>query len=75
MSIVSTLQSLDQRQRDAVLASFLGWSLDAFDFFILVFVIGDVAAAFDVDIEIAAVAILLDSGDAAGRCASIWSRR
>ena len=59
MSIVSTLQSLDQRQRNAVLASFLGWSLDAFDFFILVFVIGDVAAAFDVDIEIATLAILL----------------
>jgi MFS transporter, SHS family, lactate transporter len=33
-------------QRNAVLAGFLGWTLDAFDFFILTFVIDDVARAF-----------------------------
>src|ERR1019366_7609342 len=33
-------------QRNAVLAGFLGWTLDAFDFFILTFVIEDVARAF-----------------------------
>src|SRR5206468_3047280 len=33
-------------QRNAVLAGFLGWTLDAFDFFILTLVIDDLAHAF-----------------------------
>ena len=33
-------------QRNAVLAGFLGWTFDAFDFFVLTLVIDDVAAAF-----------------------------
>src|SRR3954471_980667 len=33
-------------QRNAVLAGFLGWTLDAFDFFILTLVIDDIAASF-----------------------------
>src|SRR5262245_1096901 len=33
-------------QRNAVLAGFLGWTLDAFDFFILTLIIDDIARAF-----------------------------
>jgi SHS family lactate transporter-like MFS transporter len=33
-------------QRNAVLAGFLGWTLDAFDFFILTLVVDDIAQAF-----------------------------
>ena len=33
-------------QRNAVLAGFLGWTLDAFDFFILTLVLDDIAKAF-----------------------------
>jgi SHS family lactate transporter-like MFS transporter len=33
-------------QRNAVLAGFLGWTFDAFDFFVLTFIIDDVARAF-----------------------------
>jgi len=33
-------------QRNAVLAGFLGWTLDAFDYFVLTFIIEDVARAF-----------------------------
>src|SRR5262245_61903389 len=33
-------------QRNAVLAGFLGWTLDAFDFFILTLVVDDIAASF-----------------------------
>src|SRR5260221_201867 len=33
-------------QRNAVLAGFLGWTLDAFDFFVLTLIIDDVAKAF-----------------------------
>jgi SHS family lactate transporter-like MFS transporter len=33
-------------QRNAVLAGFLGWTLDAFDYFVLTFIVEDVARAF-----------------------------
>ena len=43
-----TVLTKDERanQRNAVLAGFLGWTLDAFDFFVLTFVVQDVATAF-----------------------------
>ncbi len=37
-----------QHQRHVVAACYLGWTLDAFDFFIMVFVFGDVARAFGI---------------------------
>ena len=40
------LRALTSKQRNAVLASYLGWTLDAFDFFLMVFVIKDVAHSF-----------------------------
>jgi len=36
----------NSKPRNAVIAGFLGWTLDSFDFFILTFVIADVAATF-----------------------------
>jgi len=42
---IADLRALDARQRNAVVASYLGWTLDAFDFFLLVFVLKDIAAA------------------------------
>jgi SHS family lactate transporter-like MFS transporter len=42
-----------------VTASFLGWSLDAFDFFLLVFVLKDVASEFGVEKKQVAAAITL----------------
>jgi SHS family lactate transporter-like MFS transporter len=33
-------------QRNAVIASFLGWTFDAFDFFVLTFLLNDIARAF-----------------------------
>src|SRR6202163_4865847 len=35
-----------RNQRNAVLAGFLGWTLDAFDYFVLTFVIADIARSF-----------------------------
>ena len=35
-----------RQQRNAVLASFLGWTFDAFDFFVLTFLITDIAKTF-----------------------------
>ena len=48
MSWLAPLRELDSSQRHTVLASFLGWTLDAFDFFLLVFVLGDIATDFHV---------------------------
>src|ERR1700738_3012215 len=50
MQILSDLRDLTPNQRNAVLASFLGWTLDAFDFFIIVFVLKDIAKEFKADI-------------------------
>ena len=47
------------RERHAVLAAFLGWALDAFDFFVLVFVLSDVAGTFRVPISGVAWALTL----------------
>ncbi len=47
------------RQRNVAIASFLSWTLDAFDFFILVFLLSDIASAFQVDIKEVTIAILL----------------
>ncbi|RAP57657.1 MFS transporter [Oleiagrimonas sp. MCCC 1A03011] len=55
----ATLRSLNAEQRHAVLASFLGWTLDAFDFFLLVFVLDDVARSFGSDVEAVSFGILL----------------
>jgi len=50
MQILSDLGALTPNQRNAVVASFLGWTLDAFDFFIIVFVLKDIAKEFKADI-------------------------
>ena len=44
----SPFRSLTSRQRHAFAACFLGWSLDAFDYFLLVFCVSAVAADFRV---------------------------
>jgi len=50
MQILSDLRDLTPNQRNAVLACFLGWTLDAFDFFIIVFVLKDIAKEFKTNI-------------------------
>ena len=53
------LRALDARQRNVVVASYLGWTLDAFDFFLLVFVLKDIAAEFHTGVTGVSVAIVL----------------
>jgi len=53
------LRALTPNQRDVIIASYLGWTLDAFDFFLLVFVLKDIAAEFGTDIKAVSVAIVL----------------
>jgi len=45
--------------RAALVASFLGWTLDAFDFFLMVFVFRDIAMEFGTDIPAVAFAVVL----------------
>ncbi|EPK6498291.1 TPA: MFS transporter [Klebsiella aerogenes] len=46
-------------QRNAAIASFLSWTLDAFDFFLLVFLLSDIAQTFHVGLEKVTLGILL----------------
>ena len=57
--ILSGLSGLTAPQRKVIVASFLGWTLDAFDFFILVFVLKDIAQEFGTSVEAVTFAILL----------------
>jgi MFS transporter, SHS family, lactate transporter len=52
-------RSLNSVQRKTFLACFLGWTLDALDFFLLTFVVRDVAADFSVSIVKVTFAITL----------------
>jgi SHS family lactate transporter-like MFS transporter len=47
------------QQRHVVAAAFLGWSLDALDFFIMVFVFGDIAKEFGIEVTTVTWAITL----------------
>ncbi len=59
VSTIATLRALDASQRKTVLASFLGWTLDAFDYFLLVFVLPQVAAEFHVSVKEVSFSLML----------------
>jgi len=59
MSVMSEWKEFDRNQRSALVASFLGWTLDAFDFFLMVFMLGAIAKEFGTDVKVVAVAITL----------------
>ena len=64
MVIVDELKALDKVQRAAFFAALLGWALDAFDYFLLTFVLKDIARDFStaghvVKISDVSVALLL----------------
>jgi SHS family lactate transporter-like MFS transporter len=51
--------SWTREQRNVTIAAYLGWTLDAFDFFLMVFVFKDIAAEFSTKISSVAIAITL----------------
>ena len=59
MSLIADLRSLEPSQRSAIWASYLGWTLDAFDFFLLAFMLSAIGKEFGTDIKAVAVAIML----------------
>ena len=46
MSVIDDIRRLTPMQRNTFTACFLGWSLDAFDFFILIFCVSAIASEF-----------------------------
>jgi MFS transporter, SHS family, lactate transporter len=78
---IAALSGWTTEQKHVVAATFLGWTLDAFDFFLMVFVLKSIAQEFDVDITDVTVAILLTlamrpiGAFAFGRAADRWGRR
>ncbi len=59
MEAIRIYRSLNEVQRKTFLACFLGWTLDALDFFLLTFVVKEVAAEFSVSIVKVIFAITL----------------
>jgi SHS family lactate transporter-like MFS transporter len=53
------LKGWTRQQVSAVVAAFLGWTLDAFDFFLMVFVFEDIAKEFNTTVPIVAWAVTL----------------
>ena len=51
MSILGNFRQLTPVQRNTFTACFLGWSLDAFDFFILIFCVSAIAAEFQLKVS------------------------
>jgi MFS transporter, SHS family, lactate transporter len=78
---IAALSGWTREQKHVVVATFLGWTLDAFDFFLLVFVLKDIAAEFHSDITDVTFAILLTlamrpvGAYLFGRAADRWGRR
>jgi SHS family lactate transporter-like MFS transporter len=56
MSVMTDLRGLNRHQWAAVSASFLGWTLDAFDFFLMVFMFKAIAADFHANVAAVVVA-------------------
>jgi MFS transporter, SHS family, lactate transporter len=51
--------SWTREQRNVTIAAYLGWTLDAFDFFLMVFILKDIAAEFNTKIPAVAFGITL----------------
>ena len=56
---ISPAASREQIARHVIFACYMGWMLDAFDFFIMVFVLNDVVRSFNVPVSSGALAITL----------------
>ncbi len=73
--------NLTGQQIRTIVAAYLGWTLDAFDFFVLTFVIKDIAKEFGVEVSAVAYALFLTlamrfvGAFLFGRIGDKWGRR
>ena len=56
---IEALSGWTKEQKSVVAAAYLGWTLDAFDFFLMVFVLRDIAKEFSTEVSAVAVAVVL----------------
>lgn len=59
MAVLHDLKTLTPSQRSSIWASYLGWTLDAFDFFLLVFLLSSIAREYGTDVKHVAEATFL----------------
>jgi len=59
MKIIDDLKALNREQRATFIACVLGWTLDAFDFFLMVFMMKFIAHDFQVKVESVSYAVFL----------------
>jgi SHS family lactate transporter-like MFS transporter len=59
MSLATELKGLNRKQVHSIWASYLGWTLDAFDFFLLVFMLSAIAREYGTDVKTVAEATFL----------------
>ena len=59
MSVIAELKTLNKSQVNAIWASYLGWTLDAFDFFLLVLMLPAIAHQFGTGVEAVSEATFL----------------
>ena len=59
MTLRQGIAALDRSQKSAILASYLGWTLDAFDFFLMVFMLDAIAKEFSDSGAHVAIAVAL----------------
>src|SRR6478672_7348375 len=59
MSLIADIKSLKPSQRSAIWASYLGWTLDAFDFFLMVFMLSAIAKEFGTDVKAVSQGVFL----------------
>jgi len=59
MSLIADLKSLEPSQRSAIWASYLGWTLDAFDFFLMVFMLAAIGKEFGTDVKTVSQGVFL----------------
>jgi SHS family lactate transporter-like MFS transporter len=73
--------NLTGQQIRTIVAAYLGWTLDAFDFFVLTFVIKDIAKEFGVEVSDVAYALFLTlamrfvGAFIFGRLGDLWGRK
>jgi SHS family lactate transporter-like MFS transporter len=54
--------ALTKSQRNVVVAAYLGWTLDAFDFFLMVFMFKDISRELQASMQLVSTAVLLTLG-------------
>src|SRR3954451_3896438 len=59
MSLIDDLKTLEPSQRSAIWASYLGWTLDAFDYFLMGFMFSAIAKEFGTDVKAVSQAVFL----------------